>query len=89
MLLGQTRSGKSVTCQIAAQSKGNTEGITIHRHFINPKSMTMDQLYGYYDSKNCEWRDGVLSSVMRECSKDNSQNHHWIVLDGPVDACWI
>lgn len=49
----------------------------------------MDQLYGYYDSKNCEWRDGVLSSVMRECSKDNSQNHHWIVLDGPVDACWI
>ena len=51
--------------------------------------MTPDQLYGCYDNKNNEWKDGVFTSIMRECSKDNSPKNHWITFDGPVDALYV
>lgn len=32
---------------------------------INPKSMSLGELYGEYDLSTNEWSDGVLSSIMR------------------------
>ena len=41
-----------------------------------------------------DWRDGVLSIIMRNMSKNNSPYHStqtakWVVLDGDIDALWI
>ena len=36
-----------------------------------------------------EWTDGVLSSVMRNCSADEKPDEKWMVFDGPVDTLWI
>lgn len=32
---------------------------------VNPKSMSLGELYGEYDLATNEWTDGVLSSIMR------------------------
>lgn len=32
---------------------------------VNPKSMSLGELYGEYDLSTNEWTDGVLSSIMR------------------------
>lgn len=32
---------------------------------INPKSLSLGELYGEFDLNTNEWTDGVLSSVMR------------------------
>jgi hypothetical protein len=32
---------------------------------LNPKSMTLGELYGEYNFATGEWNDGVLSNVMR------------------------
>lgn len=44
--------------------------------------------------KTKEWKDGVLSVMMRDQNKNNgpyklSQFYKWIILDGDVDPEWI
>ncbi len=36
-------------------------------------------------------RDGVFTTVMRDASKEilTSSDHHWFILDGPIDAIWV
>jgi len=60
---------------------------------VNPKAVTSDELYGYMTLSK-DWKDGVLSIIMRNMSKDwapfnATQTDKWVVLDGDIDAEWI
>lgn len=39
---------------------------------LNPKSITMNELFGWVDYQTTEWNDGVLSSMMSRLCKDES-----------------
>ena len=56
---------------------------------LNPKSVTINDLYGYMDINTMEWYDGVLSTMMARLCRDESMDIRWMVLDGPVDTLWI
>jgi dynein heavy chain len=65
---------------------------TYHKAYfkiINPKSMTMHQLYGLFDPYTHEWSDGVLGSTFRDMATGSADERKWIVLDGPIDPSWI
>jgi dynein heavy chain len=100
MIVGQAGSGKT-TClkAVAAANCWATEsgaaGASVlslaptHIHTLNPKSVTMPQLYGFSDASGTDWHDGLLSQRFRHAATDGTETRHWIVLDGPVDANWI
>jgi dynein heavy chain len=60
----------------------------------DPKAVTADELFGCMNAKTKEWKDGVLSVIMRDMVKNNGrykpeQKFKWIILDGDVDPEWI
>jgi dynein heavy chain len=75
--------------RLAEQYPENPKWCAIHHIIVNPKSITLGQLYGEFDKNTHEWRDGILAHVVRLCSRAEGTDLHWIVLDGPVDALWV
>jgi dynein heavy chain len=60
---------------------------------LNPKAVTSNELFGCY-TKSKEWRNGVLSMIMKNQNKceekyKKSHVHKWTILDGDVDPEWI
>ncbi|KAF6103026.1 dynein axonemal heavy chain 6 [Phyllostomus discolor] len=97
MLVGPTGGGKTTVYRILAETLGNLQKLGIDNPFyqpvktyiLNPKSITMGELYGEVNNITLEWKDGLMALSVRAAASDPSEDHKWIISDGPVDALWI
>ena len=56
---------------------------------LNPKAVNTNELFGFINPATREWKDGLLSTIMRDLSNLTSDSPKWIVLDGDIDPMWI
>nr|XP_012140860.1 PREDICTED: dynein heavy chain 1, axonemal [Megachile rotundata] len=98
MLVGPTGSGKTKCYEVLQEACTRLRGqlqpsgkpfTRVLTYVLNPKSITMGQLYGEYDLNTREWTDGIFSTLLRAGIAADDHNKRWYVFDGPVDALWI
>ena len=96
MLVGGPMGGKSscwkaIQISVSELYNKKVEGfkLPIHVESLNPKSISIPELYGLFDPVTSGWSDGVLSSKIRACSMSDPTEFKWIIADGPVDSLWI
>ena len=99
MIVGETGTGKTKCYQILQKSliqlwkdKVDVNDFwykNVQTFKLNPKSVTMFELFGFVNVLTNEWADGIVAKIIREAVTDQSDNKKWVVFDGPVDAMWI
>lgn len=100
--IGDAMTGKTMAWQLLADvlkemrtaenSKSLPTPIDVAHRIINPKSISLDQLYGHYDCVTREWCAGALEMVFAEmvtATGGQSQSNGWIIFDGIIDPLWI
>lgn len=92
-IIGNPGSGKTTVWSTLAGALGRGGWETICEN-ADPKAVTSDELFGCMNPKTKEWKDGVLSTIMRDMNKNQGRykpehKYKWIILDGDVDPEWI
>uniref|UniRef100_A0A8C2R7B6 AAA+ ATPase domain-containing protein n=1 Tax=Capra hircus TaxID=9925 RepID=A0A8C2R7B6_CAPHI len=89
MVVGPTGGGKSVVINALCQAQTKL-GLVTKLYILNPKAMSVIELYGILDPTTRDWTDGVLSNIFREVNKPTDKKERkYILFDGDVDALWV
>ena len=100
MIVGLPFSGKTMAWRCLADMMGklhqrepnDSRWNDVVPFLMNPKSISMTQLYGMFDPVSHEWSDGVLPIQYRNAATNKvgkPEDRKWVLFDGPVDAIWI
>ena len=74
---------------MAAAGIQGTNFKDVHRFALNPKAVTLGELYGFVHPDTKDWNEGLVPFFVKKAVESKSDSRKWIVFDGPVDTLWI
>ncbi|PZC80020.1 hypothetical protein B5X24_HaOG215489 [Helicoverpa armigera] len=97
MLVGPTGGGKTCVLNVLGDTyaklcemgEPGPQNQIVHKYIMNPKSLSIGELYGEVNLQTLEWHDGILPLSLRTAVQCDKPDHQWLICDGPVDAVWI
>uniref|UniRef100_A0AAR2JLJ5 AAA+ ATPase domain-containing protein n=1 Tax=Pygocentrus nattereri TaxID=42514 RepID=A0AAR2JLJ5_PYGNA len=87
-VVGNAGSGKSQILRTLYKTYFNMRRKPVWND-LNPKAISTDELFGFVHPATREWKDGLLSSFMRDQASNPHPGPKWIILDGDIDPMWI
>ncbi|KAL8180178.1 UNVERIFIED_CONTAM: Dynein heavy chain 10, axonemal [Gekko kuhli] len=87
MVVGPTGGGKSVVINTLCQAQTKL-GLVTKLYTLNPKAMSVIELYGILDTTTRDWTDGVLSNIFREINKPTDKKERSNPRSGGLGVFW-
>lgn len=87
-IIGLAGTGKSEVWRTLYRAYQNLKYKPMYND-LNPKAVTTDELFGIINPATREWKDGLISVLMREQAQLTGNGSKWLVLDGDIDPMWI
>jgi dynein heavy chain len=87
-IMGPPGSGKTMCWKTCVHMRATMGDPTLIKD-VSPKSVKTEELYGFISLATREWKDGMLSIMMRNLGVIPDEQAKWIMLDGDLDANWI
>lgn len=97
-LTGPAGSGKSVCLNLVektltslrAKNHPDPRFKDVRKWVINPKSISMGELYGQENEDTKTFVFGIATKKIKKALlQEGDLNYRWVVLDGPIDTKWI
>ncbi|KAM6087603.1 LOW QUALITY PROTEIN: dynein axonemal heavy chain 11 [Chlamydotis macqueenii] len=88
VVVGNVGTGKSKVLKILHHKYMNMKQRPVWND-LNPKALTADELFGFIHCTTREWKDSLLSSLLRKQANIAHEGAKWLVLDGDIDPVWI
>ena len=63
------------------------KGVSMRR--MNPKGLTIEELFGEFDKESRDWKEGLFTEQYRRFALQRDDRKKWILLDGPIDFMWV
>ena len=94
MVVGKASTGKSTVINQLRKAYGtiqsenkikviDDERFKIVKHnVVNPKSMSIQRLYGFVNLLTNEWNDGIIGKIFKQNSKESLFEYEWLIFDG-------
>ena len=78
--MGPAGAGKSVTWKMLARARDDKDPQQkVYIAHLNPKVIPTEVLYGHIMLQSREWKDGLLSSIMRDLGQLEDDKPKWYV----------
>lgn len=55
---------------------------------LNPKSLSLGQIFGEFGASSHEWHDGILPIIFRKFAHSTSSERKLMIFDGSIDNSW-
>jgi dynein heavy chain len=88
-VIGEPGVGKSECITTLQLAWSTMRGFPVKMVDLNPKVVSTEDLYGHMHLTTREWKDGLLSKVMRELAHEDIKDQNksfeqskWLILDG-------
>ncbi|CAG9859865.1 unnamed protein product [Phyllotreta striolata] len=87
-IIGNEGTGKTMVWKTLHKTYANLKMKPMYND-LNPKAVTNDELFGIINPATREWKDGLVSVILRDQANLPGPGPKWIIFDGDIDPMWI